>query len=222
MPSLTGWTNKEFTGKTFIGFILDRSNSMTMLKQVTISGFNEWLHTQRADPSACLFTLTLFDTVFDTVISNEPIQSVADLDGTRYQPERGGNTALYDAIAHCVGKMEANVKTGDRVLMVIQTDGQENSSREYDATAIRRLIKEHEARGNWTFTYLSASPSAFIDATKIGTQTGNVAQYDATLEGTSKAFRRANSGTSSFRGQAAPQSAGFYEGDSGDEDSDDK
>lgn len=221
---MSTWTKDAeppaFKGTTRIGFILDRSGSMRTIKNVTISGFNEWLTEQRKVEGACLFTLTLFDTALNTPIKNVPIERVADLDGKKYDPENGGMTALYDAIALCTRALEADLAEGDRALVVTLTDGHENASKEFGREQIKQMIEEREAKGNWTFTYLSASPTAFEDARRIGTQIGNIAHFDATQEGTSTAFRSASRATSTYRTQAVGQSASFYSGDPGDEDKD--
>jgi len=42
------------------------------------------------------------------------------------------------------------------VLVAVITDGQENSSSDYDARTLARLLAHYEERGTWTFVYLGA------------------------------------------------------------------
>jgi Mg-chelatase subunit ChlD len=73
----------------------------------------------------------------------EPLANVADLDNHGYQP--GGMTALYDAIAHTVlrtdTRLQRDGRGGDKVLVVVMTDGLENSSTDYDAHATAELVR---------------------------------------------------------------------------------
>lgn len=205
-----GKKKNGFAGTTNIGFVLDGSGSMMSLKGITLDGYNEWLNAQRQLPGKCLLTTTIFDTTFKTVVANEQVQVVTDLTPDVYTPEKGGNTALYDAIAHCVIELEQRVTDKDRALIVILTDGRENSSREHDRLSIKSMIQEREQRGNWTFTYLSASPSAFQDAASIGTQSGNVTSFVASREGMKHAMGQVTTSTQSYRGASGQSTTSFY------------
>ncbi len=207
-------TNGAFAGTTHIMFVLDKSGSMGSVRDATISGFNEWLHTLQMDSGDLSLTLTLFDTEVRTPIQNEPLANVNDLDYGRYEPD--GLTALYDAIAGAVRATEPKVKDGDRALVVIMTDGQENSSREMTRQKVFDLIRDHEARGNWTFTYLSCHPDAYADAQSVGMSAGNVAHYVGTVAGTTQAMRRMADATSSHTHSVASSRSDFYSGTGAD------
>ena len=56
-----------------------------------------------------------------------------------YQP--GGNTALNDAIGITVRKVDADRPQVHKVVTVIMTDGEENSSREWTHDAVKALIQ---------------------------------------------------------------------------------
>lgn len=203
---------EAFAGKTYVMFVLDKSGSMYEVVDSTISGFNEWLGTvQREDPGM-LMTLALFDTLVRTPVVMTRVDQVSTLDKTRYVPS--GNTALYDAIGIAVRKTEEFVTPVDRALVIVLTDGQENSSFEWNAARIRALIADKEGLGNWTFTYMSSAPSAWADAATIGTQAGNVAAYAPTPAGTAAAMRRAARSTARYSAGATGQTVGnFYDDD---------
>lgn len=198
-----------FAGTTHVFFVLDRSGSMNAVRQATISGFNEWLHGVQRDDANALFTLSLFNTKVDVPVTAEPINDVADLDETRYVPD--GMTALYDALAQAVRSGERAMSDKDRALVVVMTDGQENSSREITREALAKLVTEREGKGNWTFTYLSAGPDAFADSAAIGMRRGNTQSYTATSQGTQSALRSVSAATENYLSGAAPQSTAFYE-----------
>jgi len=199
-----------FSGDTYIVFVLDRSSSMMIIRNPTVNAFNEWLQTQQdVDADRAFFTLVLFNTDFQIPIKNADIKQVNPLTQERYAPS--GMTRLYDAIAHGIETASNAMKPEDRAVVVVLTDGEENSSREYrTAESIKTLIQSYEARGNFTFTYMSSAPNAWQDAAKIGTQSGNTAVFAATPDGVTQGIGRASASLSSFRGQSAHSSDSFY------------
>jgi hypothetical protein len=48
------------------------------------------------------------------------------------------------------------------------TDGEENSSREYQPSRNREMIKHQENKYNWTFIYIGTDISSTQDAARIG------------------------------------------------------
>jgi hypothetical protein len=50
------------------------------------------------------------------------------------------------------------------VLVVVMTDGLENSSTDYDAHGIAALVRTYDERPNWTFVYLGAGHESVRDA----------------------------------------------------------
>jgi hypothetical protein len=176
-----------FQGTTHIAFVLDRSSSMESIRDAAIAGFNEWLLTMQRDDSDTLFTLTLFADEAFTPLRSEPIANISLMDRNKYEPM--GSTALYDAIWDAVSQIENDVLPTDRALVVILTDGQENCSSNYGRAETAAMIESREGRGNWTFTYLSATLSSFADAAGIGIKPGNVANFQANPSGAKEALR---------------------------------
>ena len=85
-----------------------------------------------------------------------PLENVSELTDQSYLP--GGGTALYDAIAEGVRIAEKDKTEDERVICVIMTDGEENSSRETTKEQIRNIISGNEAKGDWTFLYIGENP----------------------------------------------------------------
>src|SRR5262245_11109778 len=85
-------------------------------------------------------------------------------------------TALYDAIAHTVlrtdTRLQHNGRGGDKVLVVVMTDGLENSSTDYDAHAIAELVRSYERRPNWTFVYLGAGHDSIAETRSTAARMG--------------------------------------------------
>jgi hypothetical protein len=175
--------------KTSIGVIIDRSGSMSPLAKDTIGGFNTFLADQKALPGEADLTLVLFDHEYLVVHDGVKLADVPDMDCLTYVPR--GNTALRDAIGRTVNVMRANLsakpdadKPGKVILLII-TDGEENSSREYTGDQIRKLLGEVQGEG-WDVTYFGANQDAFAVGKELNT-TSSVG-YIASGAGTRGAY----------------------------------
>lgn len=201
-----------FAGKIHIAVVLDKSGSMGSVRRETIDGFNTWLAVQQAVPGEADLTLTLFASIAETPFVAAPIGKVNPLDEARYQPS--GNTALLDASMQAITGLEEFEKdsAGDRFIVCIMTDGQENASTKTTKEALAAKIKEKEATGRWTFTYLSAHPDAFTDATSIGISVANTQAYTGDGLGTQSAFLSNANRMADFRFSANLATMDFYGG----------
>jgi len=149
-----------------VAFVLDKSGSMQHLAHAVVAGFDEFLDELRKDGGDTLFTLTMFDTEFHHVHVAAPLAEVPPLAQTGYRP--GGMTALFDAVAHAVidtdKRLAAEGRGDDKVMVVVMTDGHENSSTDFTAETIAELVAAYDARPNWTFVYLGAAHATLDDA----------------------------------------------------------
>ena len=193
---------------TNVAFILDKSGSMDVIKDSTISGFNEYIKTLKKDKkSSYLFTLTMFDTEISTPILEKKITDIDDLNDKTYNPS--GMTALYDAVVTTVKKIE-NKK--DKMLVVIMTDGEENSSREYTQENLKSMVKKLEAKKNWSFVFLGANQDSWLNAQKFGFNKGNVVNFVASNQGVKNAMRNVGMSTMSFSASACNTTQDFFQG----------
>jgi Mg-chelatase subunit ChlD len=153
--------------KTYVAFILDKSGSMNTVRDLTISAFNEQVQELRKNGSLggeTSISLIQFSGSVEETFFNVPIdETEGELDRTQYSPS--GNTAMYDAIGYTLNKLQRFDEPGDvGFLVVILSDGQENSSRKYNGKDILSLKKELESTGRWTFQYIGCDASAIKDA----------------------------------------------------------
>jgi hypothetical protein len=161
--------------RVLVNVILDKSGSMHSKVQDVIGGFNLYLDELAKESAVDYgFSLTLFDTVVELRYKAAPLANVAKLDEASYLP--GGNTALLDAIGNTV--QSVSTQGFDKIITVIMTDGEENSSREWKLNAIRELIKTKEASGNWTFVFLGANVDAFEQGANLGVPIAQSVRYD--------------------------------------------
>lgn len=185
--------------KMLVTFLLDRSGSMQACKGATIEGFNGYVATlQEEKETKILFTFLTFDTgSLDKIYVAEPIGKVAKLTEATYLP-RGG-TPLIDAAVKTIRATSAALNGGnDRVVVCIQTDGQENSSSEHTLEELRALIAEKAAAG-WQFLFMGAGIDAYAQGAALGIPTANTMSYDHTQAATTDAaFTASARNTMSF------------------------
>lgn len=160
-----------------IAIVLDRSGSMVTVKTDTEGGLKAFLDAQRDAPGDTTVSLYQFDTFYEPVYENLALDQVPEFTLT----PRGG-TALLDAIGLTVTGVKAQIKAlgpDDRpgeVILVILTDGEENSSREYTLPAVKRLIEKRREKG-WQVLFLGADQDAITVATNMGIGTGQTIAY---------------------------------------------
>jgi hypothetical protein len=189
--------------RTLIAVLLDRSGSMESIKSDTEGGFNALIDEQRQQPGQARVTLAQFDTDYEVVYANRPIGDVA-----RLQLQPRGMTALYDSVGRLitdVGAELAAMPEPDRpgkVVVVVMTDGHENSSREWTHDAVSKAIKRQESEYSWDFVFLGANMDAVAVGQQLGFAADRSATYAATGEGVQRAYEMTSRQVSRLR--AAP------------------
>lgn len=145
-------------GLTELVFILDKSGSMSGLEADTIGGYNSMLAKQKAVDGECYITTVLFDNNYELLHDRIDIKAVSPITDKEYQV--GGSTALLDAIGRTINKIgnaqkhTAEDYRAEKVMFVIITDGEENSSREYTAEKIKAQIKQQKEKYGWSLSSL--------------------------------------------------------------------
>lgn len=194
-----------------IGIVLDRSGSMESVREATISGFNEFKQEQQRLPGTALLTLTLFDTEFEIVHQMRPLDEVPDLDRATYAPR--GMTALYDGIGITISSIDKSIanlpERPSRVVLVIMTDGGENSSKEHTRVQINALLDEkRNAAEPWDIVFLGANQDAFEAGAQMGVARNTTVNYAATAQGTKSAYAGVSSYVGRSRMMASSKAAG--------------
>jgi uncharacterized protein YegL len=199
---------------TSINVVLDRSGSMQPLIKETLAGFNTFLADQKKQPGEAVLTLATFANDYTLIHDCVPIQDMPELTTTSYQT--GGYTALLDAIArtmNATGDKLAAMKEEDRpsqVLLVIITDGEENSSREFAHERVMSMIKHQQDVYKWSVVYLGSSLDAVKTATRLGMHGGNASYYQGNSSGVLDAYASISSNTSSLRSSGVGQTKSFF------------
>lgn len=147
--------------------VLDESGSMSSVWESTISGVNELLDSQKLSDARTLVSLTKFNTKVEKVWEKADIFAAGKISKEDYVPN--GLTALYDAIGSAIKACERDTFSG-KVMMAIMTDGEENSSREYNFQSVRRLIEKKKEEG-WDFVFLGANIDSYAVGGSLGVTT---------------------------------------------------
>lgn len=170
-----------------ITIVLDRSGSMESIADDTIGSFNAFLKDQQKEPGQAQLSLVLFDHEYTPVHSAVPLASVPRLTAATFQPR--GSTALLDAIGRTIlatgQRLSAmpELERPERVVFVIITDGQENSSREFTRERIFEMIAHQRDAYAWHFEFLGANQDAIQAAGHIGIPAADALTYGATAAG---------------------------------------
>ncbi len=190
-------------GLTEIVFILDRSGSMDHLVNDTIGGFNSFVEKQKQEEGEAFLTTVLFDHQYEILHNRVNIQKIAPITDKEYYAR--GNTALLDAVGRTINKVGnrlSRTNEDDRpenVMVIITTDGYENSSREFTYDRIKEMIKHQTEKYNWKFLFLGANMDAAAVADNMGIMGAMASNYTADAHGTRSLYDGVGRATKSLR-----------------------
>ena len=191
-------------------FILDKSGSMSGLENDTIGGFNSMLENQKAVDGECRITTVLFDNSHTLLHDRIDIHAVSPMTNTEYFV--GGSTALLDAIGLTINNLvsvqrnTAEDYRADKVMFVIITDGEENSSREYSADKVHSMIEHEKEKYGWEFLFLGANIDAAKETARFGIGADRSVNYKCDEAGTALNYEVISEAVCSVRA-ARPLSA---------------
>ena len=200
-------TDANVTDPTKLWFLLDRSGSMNALAQDVIGGFNTFVTDQARGPGSAHLTLVQFDSEapFEIIHDAVGIADVPELTTDIYSPR--GMTPLLDAIGklieHADQRIEARTRSGHTAedqLVVIFTDGLENSSRRYSQAKVAELISSRQEAG-WEFVFMGANQDSYLEAGRMGVSQESISNFEPSAAGTSAAFQSISRATSEYRGK---------------------
>lgn len=171
---------EEKEKKEYVAIILDESGSMMTNRNETLNGVNEQIQELRKTASKIntYVSLVKFNSIVEEVFFNKPIEEVDDIKSTDYIPS--GMTAMLDAIGWTVSKLRNEVNENEddvSYLLVIVSDGQENSSREYGWQSTKKMIEECDADNKWTITYMGANQDLWQISNELGINSNNITLF---------------------------------------------
>ena len=179
-------------GLTEIVFILDKSGSMSGLEKDTIGGYNSFIEKQKKVEGEALVSTVLFSDQNEVIHDRVPISKIEPMNDAQYSV--GGCTALLDAIGgaiHHIGNVHKYAREEDvpeKTIFVITTDGEENSSRNYDYRRIKQMIERQQEKYKWEFLFLGENIDAIGEASKLGIRSDRAVRYECDGVGTNLNF----------------------------------
>jgi Mg-chelatase subunit ChlD len=133
--------------------VFDRSGSMQNIQNEMVGALNSFIENQRKIPGKVKFTMVIFDNQIDVLFNKVDLESVREIKYDDVTPR--GMTALNDAIGQAI-----NLINNENVVMLIQTDGFENNSKEFTKQHIKKIIEEKKKLG-WDISFTGAGLDAF-------------------------------------------------------------
>jgi hypothetical protein len=179
----------EKTGRTLLTLVVDRSGSMSEIKAAMERGLRALIAEQAGAEEPCTVTLLQFNEECELVVVGVPAAEMP-----RYTLEPSGGTALLDAIGRTISMVELQIalmSPQDRpstVIFAVISDGDENSSKEWDWPRVRQAIEEKTAEG-WHFTFLGADQSALEEGLRLGIDPDSLLTWEPSDDGTAGAMK---------------------------------
>lgn len=184
--------------KTLICLILDRSGSMGGRESDTVGGVNGLVKKQQAEPGDAEIVLYRFD---DQLIERfrplSPVKSFTPL--AEHEVQARGGTPLLDAIGEATDYLGTVDAGFDKGVLVIITDGQENTSTRFSRAHIKERLTKMQESGKWGVIYLGADVDAFAEAGQMGIRQASVAGFTKSAKGMEKMYEAASYSLSNTR-----------------------
>jgi len=189
--------------KTHIVLIADISGSMASMGNIPQTKLNEFIQEQTGNVTVDFWVFNdNYKKIFDNMTPRDVNIKSEDLAPC-------GGTALYSSLGNIidnVGQKIANmtdVKPG-RIMVVVYTDGDENSSKnEYCGESGRLLVKskiEHQQSiYNWMFLFLGSNIDAVNTGTSIGIARQTCINYNSSEGGYNQVFKSCSQAVDRFR-----------------------
>jgi uncharacterized protein YegL len=194
-------TNKE--QKTLITLLLDRSGSMHSMKSDTIGAINSYIDNLRGSEADIRMSLVQFASIsmgeieLEKTFVAQKIQKIQDLSMENYKPN--GGTPLIDAAVMTIKAVEESLlgKDNIKVVVIIQTDGEENSSKKHSWSTLKSLISEKEELG-WEFNFMGCGIDAYQQSEKLGLKRSNTISYGKNSKDNAAVFAATAHNTRSY------------------------
>lgn len=175
-----------------IVIVVDRSGSMSKIKDDAEGGLNEFINSQKEVGEAVL-TLAQFDDKYDLVHDNIDVKTFES-----YKLEPRGMTALLDAIGKTASTASSFKASGKKIFMIV-TDGQENDSREWKKNQVLDIITKMK-KDDWEFLFIGADEASLEQAVAYGMERDTAILYDKSGKGSKDSYGVMDKYSTAIRG----------------------
>lgn len=136
--------------KKYAVICLDETGSMSGQEKRVTTSLNEYVNKLPKDAHVTIFKFDSerWETFYDGKKAKYAYMTTAD-----YNP--GAMTPLYDAVARSIKHAESLANEGDKVMVMIDTDGIENASKEHNQTSVKALVDARKEDG-WEFLFMAS------------------------------------------------------------------
>lgn len=212
--------------KQYIGIVRDHSASMRGLSQTAMKDYNTLIADIKKNAiekevdtiisvMECASTPSDWSrsTINKLVVRNSSVIGMRSI--TEYATN-GGSTPLYDAVGELISEMmnvpdaaENNVS----FLVMVLTDGQENSSKTYKAFDLRQTIDRLQKSDRWSFTFRAPRGAGGQLRADLGIHAGNLYEWETDQAGLETATIATQSSISDYyttRAAGATSTRSFY------------
>ena len=149
---------------------LDETGSMRGQEKRVVTSMNEYVEQL---PKSTRITVFKFDSTHWTKFFDGAKSDWKEMKEGDYTP--GAMTPLYDAVAKAIEHAKSAAKAKDKVMVMIDTDGFENASKEQTQDSIKAYVEQQKKAG-WEFLFMASGldekAAVAVGATgqSIGTQ----------------------------------------------------
>ena len=155
--------NKDNKIKIFNLIILDKSGSMSVIRNAAVDGFNDVLEGIRVAQAESelqdhyVSLLTFCNCKKEYIYDCVPVNEVRNLTLKDYNPCCG--TPLFDAMGMALSDLVIKVENEKHstAVVTIITDGAENASIEYNGESIKAFVDKLQKELDWKFSYIGAN-----------------------------------------------------------------
>ena len=152
-------------------FLVDVSGSMSSRKQFIVDSFNEQLKVIKENKEQETFvSLVFFSDTYDIMYYEQKAEDVDFLEDVKIV----GMTSLYDVMGEMIKNLNDDVKElrdkkkNHSALFVVITDGQDNTSKNFDYHSINSMMDELKVHETWTFTFAGVEFDAIGNYSGLG------------------------------------------------------
>jgi hypothetical protein len=198
--------------KTYIGISRDHSGSMSMIARAAARDYNDNVAAIR-EASTTNNQETLLSVVKCGAgrpaavvrdIVNANISTVQPLNESKYNAD-GNSTPLFDSVGELISMFQDTPDYTDpdvSFLVMVITDGCENSSKTWNGRRLGEKMKELQATDRWTFVF--RVPRGGTKALAgMGIPEGNILEWEQTERGVQAATTATRAAFSTFYGERA-------------------
>lgn len=169
--------------KNYVAICIDESGSMSWLRDKAKQVFRQMVQTIKDNDKKhnqdSFITLIQFGSKANLGLINRPVSEVSG--ELSYYPS--GNTALWDSVGLAVNTLDSLLTDEDGALVMVITDGGENSSAHYTDATINTLMKKKLKQGNYTFTFQVPQSGRDLLVNRFGVDADCVQPWEQTEEG---------------------------------------